>query len=151
MEKGSMVGLGVCLAGLDEHRSRCLPSQRLPWATVELGRDGIELVLGPFSEITTLRQILPQQAHQEINFRLGTPPVLHRKRVKSERWNVQARAGFDDHSRGFHSRAMPGHARQVPPLRPAAVAVHDDGDMAGQPLRVEAFEQASLFAAGRFK
>ena len=39
---------------------------------------------------------------------------------------------------------MAGDARQVPPLRPAAVAVHDDGDMLRQPARIELLEQAPL-------
>jgi hypothetical protein len=64
---------------------------------------------------------------------------------------MQPRARFNDDARGFHAGAVPGHARQVPALRPAAVAIHDDRDMPRQPLRVEAFQQASLFAAGRFK
>ena len=42
-------------------------------------------------------------------------------------------------------------AGEAPVGRPAAVAVHDDGDMPRQALRVEAFQQSSLFAAGRFK
>jgi len=46
---------------------------------------------------------------------------------------------------------VPGHARQMLALRPAPFAVHDDGDMPRQPLRVEPFEQVCLFAAGRFK
>ncbi len=84
-----------------------------------------------------LAQILPQQPHQEIDFGLGPAPVFHRKRVKRQRGNIQTRAGFDDGPRGFHSGAVPGDAWQMPALRPAAVAIHDDGDMPGQALRIE--------------
>jgi hypothetical protein len=46
---------------------------------------------------------------------------------------------------------VPGDARQVPALRPAAVAIHDYGNMPGQAFCIEPFEQARLVAAGRFK
>jgi hypothetical protein len=39
----------------------------------------------------------------------------------------------------------------MPALRPAAVAIHDYGDMPGQAFRIEPFEQVRLIAAGRFK
>jgi hypothetical protein len=31
--------------------------------------------------------------------------------------------------RGYNAGAMPSDARQSPPRRPAAIAIHDDGDM----------------------
>ena len=45
---------------------------------------------------------------------------------------------------------MAGDARQMTPLRPAAVAIHDDGDVARQTARIELREQARLFAGRRF-
>ena len=98
-----------------------------------------------------LAQVLPQQPHQEIDFRFGPAPILHGKSVKRERRNIQPRAGLDDDPRRFHSGAVTGHARQMPALRPAAIAVHDDGDVPRQPLRIQAFQQARFFAAGRFE
>ena len=64
---------------------------------------------------------------------------------------MQTSAGVDDGSRGFHSGAVPGHAWQMSALRPAAVAIHDYGDMSGQASCIEPFEQVRLIAAGRFK
>jgi hypothetical protein len=46
---------------------------------------------------------------------------------------------------------MSGDARKMPPLRPSAVAVHDDGDVARQPIRVENSEQAFFLAANWFE
>ena len=45
---------------------------------------------------------------------------------------MNARRGLDRRTHGGDSGAMPGHARHVPPLGPAPVAVHDDGDVFGQ-------------------
>jgi hypothetical protein len=39
-----------------------------------------------------------------------------------------------------------GDARQVPFPRPAAVAVHDDGDVFGEPCRIKPFEYFSFLA-----
>jgi hypothetical protein len=41
---------------------------------------------------------------------------------------------------------MPGNAGQVATLGPTAIAVHDDSDVMGQPLRIEAGVYLSLFA-----
>ena len=95
-----------------------------------------------------LAQVLAQQAHQEIDFRLGPAPVFQRKRIQRKRGNAQPRARLDHGPRRLHAGAMAGDARQMPPLRPAAVAVHDDGDVLGQPLRVESSRRASSRLAG---
>jgi hypothetical protein len=64
---------------------------------------------------------------------------------------MQTSAGFDDGPRGFHTGAVSGDARQMPALCPAAVAIHDYGNMAGQAFRIEPFKQVRLFRACRFK
>jgi hypothetical protein len=43
---------------------------------------------------------------------------------------------------------MSGYARQMTPLRPAAVAIHDDSNMLRQAVRIQIAEQW-LFFAGR--
>ena len=63
----------------------------------------------------------------------------------------QACAGLDDAPSCAHAGAMPRDARQVAALRPAAVAVHDDGDVLGQALAVDLLQQSSFFLAGRFQ
>ena len=97
---------------------------------------------------SSLRRYCRKQAHQKIDFRFGPPPIFQGKRVQGQRRNVQPRAGFDHGARRLHPGAVAGHARQMPPLRPAAIAVHDDGDVLRQPPRVQLLQQARLFAIG---
>ena len=59
---------------------------------------------------------------------------------------LRARAGFDDFARGLYSGAVSCDARQVTALRPAAVAVHDDGEVLGQALQVKFIREAPLQA-----
>ncbi len=54
------------------------------------------------------------------------------------------RTGFDHAASSRDAGAMTGNARQMPPLGPTAIAIHDDGDVARQAPRVELFEQAHL-------
>jgi hypothetical protein len=46
--------------------------------------------------------------------------------------------------------AMTRNSRQVTPLRPASIAVHNYGDMLGEPVRVEFREETLFFTAGWF-
>ena len=57
-----------------------------------------------------------------------------------------ARGGFDGGAHGSHTGAMSRDTGQVAAFGPAAVPVHDDGDVVGQPLRLEAGENLGLFA-----
>ena len=71
--------------------------------------------------------------------------------VEREAWQLQTRAGFDDFARGFYSGAVSCNARQVAALRPAAVAVHDDGEVLGQALQVNFIEKLRFGAVGGFE
>ena len=83
-------------------------------------------------------QIAAEQTHQEIDFAAGTLlPVLLGKRVQRERGNADAGRGFDRRAHRRDSGAMSGDARQMAPARPAAVAVHDNGDVFWEPLRIQ--------------
>ena len=44
---------------------------------------------------------------------------------------------------------MAGNAGEVAPLGPAAVTIHDDRDVLGQPPRVQLVQQACFFAIER--
>ena len=46
---------------------------------------------------------------------------------------------------------MPGDARQMAPLRPAAVAIHDDGDVLREPVRIKFTEQPLFFEVRGFE
>ena len=50
---------------------------------------------------------------------------------KREAWEFQAGAGFDDFAGGFYSGAVAGYAGEMAALGPAAVAVHDYGQVLG--------------------
>ena len=50
---------------------------------------------------------------------------------------MNVRRGLHGRSHGRDPGAMPGGARQVAPFRPAPVAVHNDGDVFGEPGRIE--------------
>ena len=91
-------------------------------------------------------QVAAQQVHQEFDFALGTLPVFCGERIQRERGNVQARGGLDGRTNRGDTGAMAGDARQMAALGPAAISVHDDGNVVGQPLRIEAGVDLSLFA-----
>ena len=89
-------------------------------------------------------QIFAEEAHQEIDFGLGTAPVFQRERIQGEVRKLQAGAGLDDFSRGFYSCAVAGYAGQVTALGPAAVAVHDYGDVLRKALQINFIERGSF-------
>ena len=64
---------------------------------------------------------------------------------------MQARAGLDDHARGFHAGAMARDARKMAPLRPAAVAIHDDGEMLRKRAGIQFFEKLRFLAVAGFR
>src|SRR5713101_10019068 len=79
-------------------------------------------------------QIAAQQAHQEIDFALGTLlPVFFREGVERYSVNAGARRRLHRRTDGRNPGAMSGHARHMAPVRPAPVAVHDDGDVFWEP------------------
>src|SRR5215471_4262243 len=58
---------------------------------------------------------------------------------------MDAGRGLDYVAHRFHAFAVPGDARQMAALGPAAVAVHDDGHVFGELVRVQLAEDFSLF------
>ena len=74
----------------------------------------------------------------------GPPPVLAAEREQRQEFDavVEARAHRGAHR--FHTLAMAGNARQQPLLRPAPVAVHDDGDVARHGAGWRNFEGGAL-------
>jgi hypothetical protein len=95
-------------------------------------------------------QVLTQEAHQEIDFRFRAAPVFHGEGVESESGDIESGASFDYGSRGLDAGAMTRNSRQVTALRPASVAVHNYGDVLGEPVGVELREEALFFTAGWF-
>src|SRR5439155_22638550 len=89
--------------------------------------------LGPLVD-----QVLMQEGHQEIEFRLRPLPVLGTEAVERELPDAEAAAFFDRRANAFYAAAVTFVSWQAALLRPSAVAVHDDGDVPRQPVRVQA-------------
>ena len=96
-------------------------------------------------------QVLAQQTHEEINFSFRAAPILHRKRIQGEGRDIEPSARFNDRPSRLHTSTVPRDSRQVAPLRPAPIAVHDHGDVLREPLRVQISKQALFFAGEWFE
>jgi hypothetical protein len=70
--------------------------------------------------------VLFEQVHQKVELALRPFPVLARQAIQGELFQVQAGGFLDGAANAGHAAAVPLDPRQVPPLGPAAVAVHDD-------------------------
>ena len=112
-----------------------------------LSSDVIEADIVPHHGRHLLLQVLPQQAHEEASLRFWPAlPVFHGERVQRKRWQTDARAGFHHLAHGGDAGAVPGDARQMPAPRPAPVAIHDDGNVPRQTLRIEPAVNLEVFA-----
>ena len=75
------------------------------------------------------REEAAEQPHQRRHFGGRPLPVVRRERVERERADPEPRRGFDDAADGLDADAVALGAGPPPGLRPAAVAVHDEGDV----------------------
>ena len=71
-----------------------------------------------------------EQAHQRKNFALRPLPVFGRKGIEGEKLDPQIAAAFDAGAHRVGAFFVALDPRQSALLRPAAVAIHDDGDVA---------------------
>src|SRR6185295_12175162 len=74
-------------------------------------------------------EVTLQQPHEARDFGRGSRPVVRCERVQRQHVDVAAGCGFDYLAHGLGARAVSRRARQTAPLRPTAVAVHDDRSM----------------------
>ena len=93
-------------------------------------------------------QVPLEQHHQRADFGGRTLPVLDRERVERQHFEPEPRRGLDDVAHRVDAGAMPLDARQVPLPGPAAVAVHDDGDVARQAIGMNLPGELRFGAAG---
>ena len=89
-------------------------------------------------------QIPLQQHHQRADFGGRPLPVLDRERIERQHLEAEPRRGLDHVAHGVDAGAMAFDPRQVALARPAAVAVHDDGDVAREPVGLELAARAPL-------
>ena len=78
----------------------------------------------------SVTQELAEQAHQRVDLALGARPVLLAEGVERERLDAEPAADADDAPHRGAPGLVPGLARLAARLGPAAVAVHDDADVA---------------------
>ncbi|KAG0779054.1 hypothetical protein G6F22_010861 [Rhizopus arrhizus] len=76
-----------------------------------------------------------EQLHQRIDFFLRPAPVLAGEREQGQRGNAQFKAALDGAVDRARAGTVADHARAAALLRPTAVAIHDDGNVAGQGSR----------------
>ena len=62
---------------------------------------------------------------------VGLTPVFAAESEQSEIFHAALDTSLDSGAYCFHPAFMPGHPRHEAFFRPAAIAVHDDGDMPG--------------------
>src|SRR5262249_39692228 len=94
--------------------------------------DGAEADV-PLHDLFALREeILVEEGHEEIELALRSFPVFGGETVERQLPDAEPAAFFDGGADAADALAMSLDARQVALPGPAAVAVHDDGDMARQ-------------------
>jgi hypothetical protein len=76
----------------------------------------------------------PQQAHQFADFLGWSRPILRAEREDGDELDADLAGGADRPPQRLNTAAMPLYARQAARRSPAAVAIHDDGDVARRPL-----------------
>ena len=77
-------------------------------------------------------EIEAEQTHQRPHFLRRAFPVLRREGEQGEVLQADVAGLAHDLAHRVHAGDMAGLARQVALLRPASVAVHDDGDVVGK-------------------
>src|SRR5262249_47286543 len=94
-------------------------------------------------------EIEAEQAPERLHLASRALPVFGGKSVESKSADPHSNAGFDDCSNGRDTRLMPRNSRQAAPPRPAAVTVHDDGDVTGNSGGIDFSRQRIFFGSRR--
>src|SRR5207253_2811069 len=83
-------------------------------------------------------EVLVEQGHEQVELGLRPLPVLDAEAVQGELLDAEAAALLDGGADALDAAAVALDAGQAAAAGPAAVAVHDDGDVPRQPGGVEA-------------
>ena len=86
----------------------------------------------PLHGVHRLQKVLFQKGHDGGDLRLGPLPVLRGEGVDRQVLHADVLAVGGDAAEGLRPCLVAGGAGKALPCGPAAVAVHDDGDMPGQ-------------------
>src|SRR5207244_3709643 len=78
--------------------------------------------------------VLFEQIHQKVELAAGALPVFAAEAIQLELADPQPRTLFDNEPNALNAASMPFGAREPAAFGPAAVAVHDDGNVLRQLL-----------------
>ena len=93
-------------------------------------------------------EVALEELHEEADLGFGAAKiVLKREGVEGEPGKIDARRGFDDVLDGFGAFLMAEEALKGVLATPAAIAVHDDGDVLRNFRRVELAVDAQLIGS----
>src|SRR5688572_4491951 len=94
-------------------------------------------------------QIALEKPHQRADLTGRTLPVLYGERIQREYADAETRGGLDRITDGIDAGAVSLDARQMPLRGPAAVAVHDDGDVCREAVELDLAGQRLVGVSGR--
>jgi hypothetical protein len=94
-------------------------------------------------------EVFLEQPPEQGDLSLRPFPILLGKGVKSQEADAQTGTGFDNLLNGFRAGPVPLDPRLPALFRPAAIPVHDNGDVPGKPGRVQLQNEFFFFASGR--
>ncbi len=96
-------------------------------------------------------QVLPEEPPEPADLGAGPFPVLAREGEEGQDVDAEAGRGLDDLADGRGAGLVALDPGQPALGGPAAVAVHDDGDVAGKAVGIDLEEKAVLFGPRREK
>ncbi len=137
-ESGSGVAGG--LLGSPLHRVLDLPRELA--GAADVGHADIVVV----HPLDVGDQKAAQQLHQEVNFVPGAAQiVLQREGVERNPGKIDARGGLHHELDALGALLVAEEALQGSPAGPAAIAVHNDGDVLGHAHRIKRVIDGTLF------
>ena len=89
-----------------------------------------------FHRVDALVQVLLQKAHDAVDLVLRSLPVLGREGIDRQVINAEMLAVSAELSKRFGACLVPCRARKASLLCPAAIAVHNDGNMTRQVVQI---------------
>ena len=102
----------------------------------------------PFEQGELVYEGLGEQVHEQVDLALGAVPVLGRERVGAQHVHAQAHTGGDDLAQGDDAGLVALGALHAAGCGPAAVPVHDAGDMARDARHIQILEPEALGGVG---
>ena len=94
-------------------------------------------------------QVLREELHEELDLRTRALPVLCREGVDRQGLDAQIDGSLEDVLERLDARLVARRADEALALRPASIAIHDDGDVARQALPVDSIVER-IYALRRF-